>query len=79
VADAPVVHIGENSPEQVAYKLMRLVAEVEGREHYGHGPHPMTREWILKTFDQCLSVVRGSGASHALESYAPESFAKPAR
>jgi hypothetical protein len=28
---APVVHIGENSPEQVAYNLLKDVAKAEGR------------------------------------------------
>jgi hypothetical protein len=31
MADAPVVHIGENSPEYVAYRLMLDIAEAEGK------------------------------------------------
>jgi len=77
MTDTAVVHIGENSPEEVAYKMMLLVGNVEGRDTYGHGTHPMTREWILKTYDQCLSVVRGASAQKQLDQYLPESFAKP--
>jgi hypothetical protein len=29
MADQPMVHIGENSPEHVAYRLMQLIADVE--------------------------------------------------
>ena len=77
MAEANTVHIGENSPEHVAFNLMKLIADVEKREHYGHGKHPMTREWILKTYEQCISVVRGAGAERILADYAPESFARP--
>jgi hypothetical protein len=27
--DTPVVHIGENSPEQVAFKLLETIANIE--------------------------------------------------
>lgn len=75
MADGAVVHIGENSPEFVALTLMRHIADAEKRETYGHGDHPITREWILKTYEQCLSVVRGADAKRVLEDYQPESFA----
>jgi hypothetical protein len=57
---APVVHIGENSPENFAFKMMLLMADVEKREPYGHGDHPMDREWILRTYKQCRDAVSGS-------------------
>jgi hypothetical protein len=76
MADSAVVHIGENSPEQVAFKLMELIASVEARESYGHGDHPMTREWILRTYDQCLEVVRGGAGERCVAKYQPESFAR---
>ena len=74
--DAPVVHIGENSPEEVAYKMMLLIGSAEGLETYGHGDHPMTREWILRTYAQCLAVVQRGDAQKRLDDYKPESFAR---
>jgi len=58
MADAPVVHIGENSPQQVAYKLMERIAVSEGKVLYSSstGGHP-DREWILSTYAQCLQTV----------------------
>ena len=44
MADGAVVHIGENSPEQVAYRLMRDIAIAE-KINLGSGPNkriPMT-------------------------------------
>ena len=79
MSDNPVVHIGENSPEEVAFKLMQLIAGVEARESFGHGKHPMTREWILKTYEQCLAVVHRGAGEQALASYQPESFASSGR
>jgi hypothetical protein len=46
-----VVHIGENSPEHVAYKLMERIAEVEDRKlHRGSGgQHKVAdKAWILE-------------------------------
>ena len=60
MADNAVVHIGENSPENIAFKMMNLIAAVENREPYGHGDSPMTREWILKTYAQCRKAVSGN-------------------
>jgi hypothetical protein len=61
VADIPIVHIGENSPENIAFKMMNLIAAVESKEPYGHGENPMTREWIFKTYAQCRRIVNGYG------------------
>jgi hypothetical protein len=55
MAEQTVVHIGENSPEQVAYKLMLRIAEVEGVNVLGHSGTPATRKWILHTFAQCAA------------------------
>jgi hypothetical protein len=60
MADAPVVHIGENSPEEVALKLFNYIAAVEGRALYIQGDKPADREWILRTYNQCISVVARS-------------------
>jgi hypothetical protein len=64
MADAPVVHIGENSPEQVAYRLLRDIAFVEKRalnqmDANRTGTTPADRAWILDTYRQCLRTVRG--------------------
>ncbi len=52
MADTSVVHIGENSPEQVAYKLLHEIAAIEnttGRRD---------RKWWLDTYAECLLAVR---------------------
>ncbi|WP_363349417.1 hypothetical protein [Methylocystis echinoides] len=46
---APVAHIGENSPEQVAYKLFQTIAAYEACK---------TREAILDLYSECLLAVR---------------------
>lgn len=49
------VHIGENSPEQVAFKLYR---EIAAAELYGSQPKNPDRKWILDTYAECLLAVR---------------------
>lgn len=72
MADEAVVHIGENSPEQVAYKMMQLIASVENRSEYGSGDNPVNREWILRTYAQCRSTVRGTAKpDDILDHYRP--------
>jgi hypothetical protein len=51
MADAPVVHIGENSPEQVAYKLMQRISEIEKGFK--------DRKAILDAYHECIEAVRG--------------------
>lgn len=61
-ADSTTVHIGENSPEQVAYKLMRDVANVEGKAFHKNptgGNTAADREWILNAYADCLRAVHG--------------------
>jgi hypothetical protein len=60
MADAPVVHIAENSAEQVAYKLFREIASAEGRTVIGSGMSGQKpdRKWILSTYRECLYAVR---------------------
>ena len=68
MADAPVVHIGENSPERVAYDLMLNIAYTEkirigggptGNSAAGSGDKPPDRKWILDAYAECLQAVRG--------------------
>lgn len=58
---APVVHIGENSPEQVAWKLLGAVAYAEDKQvyHASSGDNPCDRAYILDTYAECLHAVRG--------------------
>jgi hypothetical protein len=53
MADQPVVHIGENSPEYIAFRLMDRVLsrEMESRQQ--------TREIILDTYAECLAAAKG--------------------
>jgi len=62
MADTTVVHIGENSPEQVAYKLLVNIAAIEGY-YLREGPYPAgnkspTKEWLLSTYSECLTAVQ---------------------
>jgi hypothetical protein len=61
---APVVYVGENSPEQIAYRLMLDIASVERKVLHSNSGGEFTsadRKWILDTFAQCMNVVRSSG------------------
>lgn len=59
-----VVHIGENSPEQIAYKLLERVASVEQKLMYATkqpGESQVAdRKWILDTFSECLTAAKGN-------------------
>jgi len=62
MADAPVVHIGENSPEEVAFKLMKTIADVEGKLLYfskDHRDRGVDRAYVLNTYAECLEAVLG--------------------
>ncbi len=58
------VHIGENSPEEVAYKLLERIAYVEGkgiRSGVSAPPTKADRAYILTTYEECIHVVKGFG------------------
>ena len=57
MADNSVAHIGENSPEYVAYKLMELIAGAEGKSFNKSAGDPASRQWILNTYAQCSRIV----------------------
>lgn len=63
MADAnAVVHIGENSPEHVAYKLLQDVMNAENRATYKHDKRELAdRKYILDTYAECLKAVRSPG------------------
>lgn len=61
MADQAVVHIGENSPEEVAYKLFREIARSEKMNVMGLGAsatNAASRDWILDTYAECIATVR---------------------
>ena len=63
MADTPIVHIGENSPEHVAYRLLRDIAHVEDKllDRSEKNPTKVAdRKWILDTYAECLRAARGS-------------------
>ena len=53
-----VVHIGEDSPEHVAYKLMHEVMRADKRQF--NDTNPPGRAYLLKAYYDCWLVVRGS-------------------
>jgi hypothetical protein len=63
MTDTSPVHIGENSPELVAYKLLQDIAAVEKRmlqpaQDLASGWKFADRKWILDTYAECLQAVR---------------------
>ena len=67
MAEAPVVHIGENSPEQVAYRLLHDIARVEDKLTHPSEDNPQRtadRKYILDTYAECLMAVRKPGSRH---------------
>jgi len=57
MTDKAIVHIGENSPEEVAFKLFKEIVSVE--IHNSNPPKAMSKKWILDTYAECLLTVRG--------------------
>ncbi len=53
MAESSVVHIGENSPEEVAYKLMKDIYAAEDKYNKGR-----SRDEILNLYAECLLAVR---------------------
>ncbi|PLT95023.1 hypothetical protein [Sinorhizobium medicae] len=63
MADQAVVHFGENSPEEIAYKLMIQIANVEKKfigaaDNVKEGWQRADREYLLQTYAQCINTVR---------------------
>lgn len=60
MADQATVHLGENSPEQVAFKLLELVALTEGQliKSSRENGNKADRKWILDTYAECILAVR---------------------
>jgi hypothetical protein len=59
MAEGATVHIGENSPEQVAYKLLLSVG-IQEKKDVGNGlVRGADRKWVLDTYAECLEAVQG--------------------
>jgi len=54
--EPPVVHIGQNSPEYIAYCMMNDILRTIERKDFS----AITREEYLRTYAECLSVVRSA-------------------
>jgi len=58
-----VVHIGENSAQHVAFRLMERIASVEDKllQRGSTGREKLAdRKWILGTYAECFRVVCGN-------------------
>lgn len=51
------------SAEEVAFKLLKMIGNVEGLNEYAGPEGGMTREWVLRTYAQCLYVVKRASAA----------------
>ncbi len=62
MAEQQIIRIAENSPEQIAYKLLETIASNEKKSLRGVPGTPATadKEWLLSTYAECLRVVRGA-------------------
>jgi hypothetical protein len=67
MADTPIIHMSENSPEQVAYKLLREIASIEKKKAFGaaNATDEVGRKWLLDTYAECLLAVRSPGSRKA--------------
>ena len=70
MAEQTVMHIGENSPEHVAYRLMKDVALVEKKAlHASPGSDQTSADhaWILDTYAECVRAVKAERSSPGME------------
>jgi hypothetical protein len=65
MADNTTVHIGENSPEHVALKLLDHISHVERKSLSATEPSGLKegwtkadRAWILNTYGKCIRTVK---------------------
>jgi hypothetical protein len=64
VAEAAEVHLGENSPEGVAFKLLYEIAEAEGMQmRHADGSKKPDRQWILDIYAECIMAVKAPSSS----------------
>lgn len=62
MTDIPVLHIGDGSPEQIAFRLLMIIGQSEGKslDASGYAKPDVTRKWLLDTYAECLDATRGS-------------------
>ena len=59
MSDAKIVNAGENTPEHVAYVLLGMVMQSEGKVHYkSDGKQLADRKYLLDTYAECITAVR---------------------
>lgn len=54
-------HPTDESPENVAYRLLVLIADLESKTLHGNPAKDRTnadRQWILDTYAECLRAIR---------------------
>ncbi|MDQ7251331.1 hypothetical protein [Dongia sedimenti] len=54
-------HAADESPENVAYRLLVLIADLENKTLHGNPSKDRTnadRQWILDTYAECLRAIR---------------------
>ena len=57
---ASVVHVGQNSPAEVAFKLYKIVGYAEKKTDRRGGAEKNTdRKYILDLYGECLFAVNG--------------------
>ena len=55
--------MAENTPEKIAFDLMGKIADAEGKFFAGADKNT-NREWILRTYAQCLQTITGPKFVH---------------
>jgi len=80
MADAHVIHLGENSPELIAFKLLTIIAANEKKTFNGTVGAPPTadRQWLLDAYAECLLAVTQPSARIAKEAPGAAAPAKTA-
>ena len=59
MSDAKIVNTGENTPEEVAYKLLSDVMSAEGKSLFkSENKERVDRKYILDTYAECLKAGR---------------------
>ena len=62
MADQPAMHIAENTPEHIAYRLLKDVMNLERMTLNAEPPtgwKTATRAYVLDTYLECIDAVRG--------------------
>ena len=62
MSDKSTVHIGENSPEQIAYRLYHEIMRTEDKVPYrptDGSEKQADRKYLLDLYSECIDAVRG--------------------